>query len=158
MAISDNMMAFKKALDEDQEVLKKFDEACARILKEKKAESDGELFAMAAKEIGFDIPASEFEVTAAEAEPLDEEELAIASGGENCVFNEGMRVGSLWEDENGHNPWCIATWHCYTAMMHTEGGGMHTTCYSDFQCVFSEHYGDERGYRSHCIIDNVKEQ
>ena len=157
MEESDSMKALKKALSEDPEVVKKFDEAVSRILEEKKAGSDGELFSMAAKELGFDIPASEFEVSTANEEELDPEELEVVSGGEFCMTVSERNFGSMRDDESGHNSWCLAAWHCYTGMIHTEGGGNSVACYSDFQCLMYEHEGPNFSYRSHCLIDNVKD-
>ncbi len=38
------------------------------------------------------------------------------------------------EDEKGHDNWCVAAWHCYTAMLHTESESRWVSCWSDYNC------------------------
>lgn len=67
------------------------------------------------------------EKAAQEMEKLDAEALDNVSGGD--------QDSSLWEeDENGHDNWCVATWHCYTAMIHTDSDSEWVSCWSNYKC------------------------
>ena len=40
------------------------------------------------------------------------------------------------EDNDGHDWLCLAVWHCFTAVLHTEGGTDYEACWSDYKCGF----------------------
>ena len=47
-----------------------------------------------------------------------------------------MANRTSFEDDEGHDVFCIAVWHCYTAVLHTDGGTEKERCWSDYRCVF----------------------
>ena len=55
---------------------------------------------------------------------LDLDELENVVGGDN---NPDY-------DEYGHDTWCVAAWHCYTAMLHTDSDDNQVSCWSKFSC------------------------
>ena len=76
----------------DKELRKKFCKTVDRIAGEKTVQSDGELFAKAAEELGYNITAADFEWLDAEMEEVSADELKQVAGG----------VGDH-EDEHGHD-------------------------------------------------------
>ena len=132
---------FENDLRASIELQKKLDEAVKRITEEGKAKNDGEILVAAAKELGYDISIAALEQAKAEAEPMDPAELEAVSGGKKTHNSEYFNgCGLLWEqdnvDEYGHNMWCIATWHCLTALCHNDSKEKDITCWSDYKCVF----------------------
>ena len=71
-------------------------------------------------ELGYDITVQDLEMMVADLQELDEEELAAVAGG-NVINGEGLPVFDGDNDRDGREAWCVAYWHCYTALMHTEG-------------------------------------
>ena len=116
-------------------------------MEEGQAQSDGETMAAAAKELGYDITIAALEQVKAEAEELDAEDLNQVTGGYDgiggscfkeyhCVFTWHDEI----EDEDGHNTFCIAVWHCFTAALHTDSEEKKMACWSDYKCIFvNEH-------------------
>ncbi len=86
--------------------------------------------AKAASALGYTISAEDLERAVADMEMVDDDELDNVGGGKNG------------EDEYGRTLWCVMTWHCYTAFMHTETARKRASCFSDYLCVFAYHLSD----------------
>ena len=71
----ENVEKFVKALEEDQELAKKFEEALKNVVEAKEAKSDAEAFSKAAQALGFELTISDIEKTQAETQELDPTEL-----------------------------------------------------------------------------------
>ena len=102
----------------------KFDEALEAAAKAG-AKSDPEVLSQAAAAIGTELSPEEIEAEAAAAEQLSDNDLDLVSGG-------------YWftgKDSEGHDNDCLAAWHCYAALRHTEGGDT-TACWSDYHCLY----------------------
>ena len=132
------------------ELQKKLDEAVKRIVEEDKAGNDGEIMVAAAKELGYDISIASLEQAKAEAEPLDPAALeAVAGGKRTYITGTGAKCDfvSTQEhvDEEYHNGWCIAVWHCFTASLHTASKEEDISCWSDYNCCWLNK-GDGKTY------------
>ena len=142
----EELKRFEKALNTDKEMKGRLDEICKRLAAEGDAQSDGEVMVQAAKELGYDISIAALEKAKAEAEALDPAELeAVAGGGtdpekvkEGCVVDYGCEYDyhKMTDDEYGHDWLCLAVWHCFTAMLHTEGETEVEACWADYHCGF----------------------
>ena len=138
MATSEELKRLDADLASDKELKKKFYETIDRIANDSKPESDGELFAKAAAELGYSISAADFERLDAENEEVSAEELENAAGG---AFNPTCHSLAMpqTEDEYEHDGKCIAAFHCYTALMHTESSYELIACWKDYRCVVINH-------------------
>ena len=121
MSNLNELKRFENDLKANKELRKKLDEAVKRIAAEGNAQSDGEVMAAAAKELGYDVSVAALEQAKAEAETLDPEELAAVAGG-------------IEEDEYGHDIFCLAVWHCLTVTLHTESENKSVACWADYWC------------------------
>ena len=139
MTKSEEMKRLEADMASDKELGKRFYGAVDRIATENKLQSDGELFAKAAAELGYNITAADFERLDAEDEELNPDELALTAGGlgQMCWVNYGCFYGyeTDEQDENGHNANCITAWHCLTATLHTETESKDVSCWKDYICV-----------------------
>ena len=61
MTKSEEMKRLEADMASDKELYEKFNKTVDRIAGEKTAQSDGELFAKAAQELGYNIKAADFE-------------------------------------------------------------------------------------------------
>ena len=140
MTKSEEMKRLEADMASDKELVKRFYGAVDRIATENKLQSDGELFAAAAAELGYNITAADFERLDAEREELSPDELEKAAGGDVCWADYECMYeyqGSK-QDDKGHNGECIAVWHCFTALLHTDPGENKdkTACWKDYACAF----------------------
>ena len=126
MSNLNELKRFENDLKANKELRKKLDEAVKRIAAEGLAQSDGEVMAAAAKELGYDVSVAALEQAKAEAETLDPEELAAVAGG----FGDK-------EDGDGHDAWCLTLWHCFATTLHTtsDEDNEKATCWSDYRCM-----------------------
>lgn len=110
----ENVKRFVKALDEDQELAKKFEETLKNVVEAREAGSDAEAFSRAAQALGFDLSVSDLERAQAETQEIDPEELSGTAGG-----------------------WCVADYDCYTAWHHDTPDSKGTSCLKDHDCMSS---------------------
>ena len=110
----ENVKKFVKALEEDQELAKKFEEALKNVVEAKEAKSDAEAFSKAAQALGFELTISDIEKTQAETQELDPTELDKTAGG-----------------------WCWGSYDCYTAYHHDTPDEPGTDCLKDHDCVLT---------------------
>ena len=166
MTISEEMKRLEADMASDKELNEKFCRTVDRIAGEKTAQSDGELFAKAAQEFGYNITAADFERLDAEKEEVSADELELVAGGGNgeiyfeekgkcdkdylCTYfyrypaDPGEEVAITTEDENGHNGVCIAVWHCATITCHTESNSKNINCWSNYWCyIVSKKHADK---------------
>ncbi len=121
MQKSEEMKRLEADMASDKELREKFNKTVDRLAGEKTAQSDGELFAKAAQELGYNITAADFERLDAEKEEISADELELVAGGG-------------FEDDKGHNKWCFTAWHCFTATLHTSTETTTVTCWKDYSC------------------------
>ena len=138
MATSEELKRLDADLASDKELKKKYYETIDRIANDSKPESDGELFAKAAAELGYSISAADFERLDAENEEVSADELETASGGKYRAGCQAV-ASPHTEDEYGHDGQCIAAFHCYIALMHTESSDERVSCWKDYRCVVINH-------------------
>ena len=143
MSKSEEMKRLEADMASDKELYEKFNKTVDRLAGEKTAQSDGELFAKAAQELGYNITAADFEKLDAEKEEVSADELKQVAGGYydkdnqcskdyfcKCIYHDDTRA----EDEHGHSTWCITAWHCATATVHTESESQKDFCWKDYKC------------------------
>ena len=123
MTKTEEMKRLEAAMASDKELREKFSKTVDRIATEKTVQSDGDLFAKAAQELGYNITAADFEKLDAEREEVSADELEQVAGG-----------GS--EDDKGHDQWCFTAWHCFTATLHTSTETKWVSCWKDYSCAF----------------------
>ncbi len=150
MTKSEEMKRFEADMASDKELREKFYKTVDRIAGEKTAQSDGELFAKAASELGYSTAAADFERLEAEKEEVNAEELKNVAGGsvvdiiEDAISDvDNYRCNSIFvdtesfsgEDEKGHDNWCLTAWHCLAATLHTQSDNKDETCWKDYKCI-----------------------
>ena len=81
MSKSENMIAFELALKERKELREKFVAAQKRIAENKEASNDVELLVKAAAEVGYTLTVVEIERAIAQAQEINDEDLAKVAGG-----------------------------------------------------------------------------
>ena len=112
----------KKALAANEALAAKYNEAL-KGAEAAGAQNDAEAIALAAKAAGFEIAPEDVEKGFAEAQPLSQDDLEAVAGG--SYFTE-YEVGEF----------CIAVWHCYTALIHTETHDENdVACWSNNLCL-----------------------
>lgn len=130
---NEKIKQLEEALKADKALKKNYDAIMDRIRDNKEADSEQEAMVKAASELGFDISIEELERMFASIQDASDEELESVVGG---------------KDEHGHSDWCLVTWHCYGAFLHTETDGNpekrgpHETreaCWSNFHCYGVSH-------------------
>ncbi|MBR3316470.1 MAG: hypothetical protein IKG21_01430 [Atopobiaceae bacterium] len=42
-----------------------------------------------------------------------------------------------YEDKRGHDLVCVFFWHCWAALLQTDGGTEEEACFENYSCVFS---------------------
>ena len=135
---SENIKKFEEALSADETLKGRYEAALKKIADEKLAGSDGEAMVKAAKELGFEISIDEMERYFAVIQELDDAELGNAAGGRADGGGDGCTTKILKtvreEDEKGHNGFCLVTWHCLTAFLHTETDSKKVSCLKDYLC------------------------
>ena len=142
MSNLNELKRFENDLKANKELRKKLDEAVKRIAAEGLAQSDGEVMAAAAKELGYDVSVAALEQAKAEAETLDPEELAAVAGGvehkQLCSSDYGCAgiVNDAYTDEYDHDSWCVTAWHCYAATLHTDAQDKDVSCWQDYKCLW----------------------
>ena len=143
MTKPEEMKRLEADMASDKELYRKFYETADRIATENDPQSDGELFAAAAAELGYNITAADFERLYAEQEEISPEELEQAAGGNskddgNCCWKDYF-CSLLWNradmDEKGHNGTCITAWHCFMATLHTEAESHDVNCWKDYKTM-----------------------
>lgn len=77
----ENILTFEAALQQSKELQEKFASAKARIAESGEAASDAELLVKAAAEVGYTLTVEELERAIAQAQEVNEEELAKVAGG-----------------------------------------------------------------------------
>ena len=116
---------FKKELAENQELYDEYEKKLQKLVDERAAESGGEIVALAAKELGYDVSPAELERDMAGMQELDLDEMTLASGG----------AGERKEDEYGHDLKCLTLWHCQIITCHTETKSHEAWCFQDYKCM-----------------------
>ena len=134
MTKSEEMKRFEADMASDKELYEKFYKTVDRIAGEKTAQSDGELFANAAQELGYNITAADFERLDAEREEISTDELKQVAGG---YYYERKHES---EDEHGHDVQCLTAWHCVGITCHTETDSKHVACWKDYLCYIVNHW------------------
>lgn len=81
MSKFESLVAFEAALQESRELQEKFEAAKKRIAENKEAKTHTELLVKAAAEVGYTLIESELERALAQAQEVNEEELAKVAGG-----------------------------------------------------------------------------
>ena len=143
MSKSEEMKRLEADMASDKELGKKFYETVDRIATENDQQSDGELFAKAAAELGYSITAADFERLYAEEEEISPEELEQAAGGgskdDADLCWKDYLCSLMWNradmDEKGHNGTCITAWHCFTVTLHTDADSHDVNCWKDFKTM-----------------------
>ena len=137
MKKSDEMIRLEKELAQDREFAEKFDAAMKDVAEAGGYKSDAEVMVKAAESLGYDISAAELERMKADMEKMDPEDMEQVAGGTDycskdylCMLNYRQHT----EDRDGHNEFCAAAWHCYTAFLHTDNGSAQA-CWSDYRCI-----------------------
>lgn len=127
------MIRMEADMAASEELRGQLEAAMKRIAEAGEVKSDGEIFEKAAAELGYHITAGELERLSAENEAVSPDELEQVTGGGRKVPTGGS--GS--EDSDGHDEFCLATWHCYTAMIHTKAnqGNEQVRCWKDYNCI-----------------------
>ena len=128
------MKRLEADLEASEELRAKLQETARKIADSGEATSDGDALAKAAAELGYEISVGDIEKIVAEAQELDDEELAAITGGNLINGDVTLLDGPLDNDMN--SAWCLAAWHCYTAFLHTEGGTKDEKCWSSYECVY----------------------
>ena len=144
MSNFDELKRFEKDLKANEELRKALNDACKRIKDAGQAQSDGEIMVSAAKELGYDVSIAALEQARAETEALDPVALQAVAGGvhnvgkdkcpENPNFMCDVNYHSEWEDEEGHDAWCMTGWHCAAATLHNDTEDKHAYCWQDYKC------------------------
>ena len=142
MSKSEEMKRLEAAMASDKELREKFSKTVDRIAGEKTVQNDGDLFAKAAQEIGFNITAADFERLDAENEEVSTDELESVAGGVDndnwCLKN--YECYAVYEcsrgegDEYGHHNWCVTAWHCNSATLHTKTESDTVSCWKNYCC------------------------
>ena len=129
------MIRMEADMTASEELRGKLDTAMKRIAEAGEAKSDGEIFEKAAAELGYHITAAELERLSAEDEAVSPDELDQVAGGVVYLPSKGGDNGK--EDSDGHATFCMAAWHCYTAMIHTKAnqGNERVRCWEDYNCI-----------------------
>ena len=145
MTKSEEIKRLEADMASDKELYEKFNKTVDRIAGEKTAQSDGELFAKAAQELGYNIKAADFERLDAEREEVSADELKQVAGGYydcdmnyKCDYNY-YHPKSEREDEHGHDVQCVTAWHCATITCHTDTESKKVACWKDYLCYFVLH-------------------
>ena len=127
MTVTDEMIRFEADMKASLALREELDAVMRRIADEGVVESDIELMAKAAAELGYAITTAELERSLAEQEELDSAELEKIAAG----------VGKD-HDVDGHDLWCLTAWHCFTATLHTtpSDGGKEEPCWKSYTCFF----------------------
>lgn len=141
----DELNRFEKDLRDSEELQKKLDETIKRIVEEGAATSDGEVMVAATKELGYDISIAALEKAKAANEELDLKELEqVAGGDKNPIFDCAkdyhcltLYKETVLDDNDGHFAMCVATWHCFSVLIHTEGGTKKEGCWSNYSCLIA---------------------
>ncbi len=126
MTKTEEMKRLEADMASDKKLYEKFNKTVDRIAGEKTAQSDGDLFAKAAQELGYNITAADFEKLDAEREEVSADELELVAGG-----------GGEDEDDKGHDNWCVTLWHCFTVTAHTSTETKMVACWKDYSCTFA---------------------
>ncbi len=148
MKMNEEFRRFEEDLKKDPELRKKYDEAIQN-LDISQLKSDGEIIARAASQLGYDISVAELERAHAAMQEVDPDEMEHITGGADNPLYKPMEgdlclvdyncIGCYQKrhiDGDNHNEWCYASWHCYTAFMHTNSNDdAEAACWSDYTCV-----------------------
>ncbi len=120
MQKSEEMKRLEADMASDKELYEKFNKTVDRIAGEKTAQSDGELFAKAASELGFNITAADFERLDAENEEVSADELEQVAGG----FDHDTE-------------WCLKDYYCDYAWNRKQDDKELTKCNIDIRLIFT---------------------
>ena len=144
--MTDKIINLQKTLLSDKNLAEKFREVLTGEVVNSSS-SDTEAVRTAAAAIGVDISVDEAEKLLASGQQLSEDDLASVTGG---VLIPGRHPHNNWdwkkddpteaaggEDGYGHDNSCVAAWHCYAAMLHTDSNSSSTKCWSDYVCFSS---------------------
>ena len=132
------MIRMEADMAASEELRGKLEAAMKRIAEAGEAKSDGEIFEKAAAELGYHITAAELERLSAENEAVSPDELDQAAGGVVYYPSKPSKGDdNRKEDSDGHAVFCMAAWHCYTAMIHTKAnqGNERVRCWKDYNCI-----------------------
>ena len=129
MKKTEEMMRFDRDLKADPELVKKFSEATKEASESGTCKGDIEVIARAANSLGYEISMEEMERSVAEKEEMDPAEMAGGGKSECDYFWK-----TDYEDEYGHNKYCVTLWHCENITLHTETNDHGARCFSDYQC------------------------
>ncbi len=129
------MIRMESDLAASEELRGQLEAAMKRIAEAGEVKSDGEVFEKAAAELGYHITAAELERLSAENEAVSPDELDQVAGGVVYYPSKPSKGGK--EDSDGHAVFCMAAWHCYTAMIHTKAnqGNELVRCWKDYNCI-----------------------
>ena len=130
--MTENLKKFEKALKADKALSEKFQAEAQRLVSEKLAANDGEVFVKAAKAVGFEVTPAEVEKAVAERQELDEDEMNAVTGG----VNNDIAPAEEWEDHTAQN--CTLEYSCYQFFRHSHehryDDKEHCSC--DWVCAF----------------------
>ena len=142
MSNLNELKRFEQDVNASKELKGKLDEICKRIAAEGVAQSDGDVMAAAAKELGYDVSVAALEQAKAEAEKLDPAALEAVAGGKEhpygCTKDYACTgiIHAVTSDEYDHDGFCVTAWHCYMATLHTESKEQDISCWKDWSCWF----------------------
>ena len=133
----EKMKELEAKLAADETLAAKYKEAI-KTAGEGGAKSDSEVISQAAAAVGMEITPEEVERSFAEAQKFSEEELESVTGG---IVDPDFGDDDTEEvvDEYGHDGFCIAAWHCLTALRHTQTEEEGVCCWSDYSCAWIYH-------------------
>ncbi|MBR3316493.1 MAG: hypothetical protein IKG21_01545 [Atopobiaceae bacterium] len=150
---SDEMKRFEADLAASEELCARLEEECRQLAKTGNYDNDTEVSVAAASALGYNISAADFERTRAAMETLDDEILEQVAGGEDLgdpgdVIEDAFSCGKDYmcslvyhqrdfEDEYGHNGFCVAVWHCSSALLHTQSNSKDRFCWENYGCYMS---------------------
>jgi hypothetical protein len=150
MTKSEEMKKFEAAVASDKELNEKFYKTVDRIAGEKTAQSDGEIFAKAAQELGYNITAADFERLDAENEEVSADELEQVAGGsdESCWFNYGCEYILRSEEDSDFDPSSVDG--SGTILPPADHPQM---CQKDYMCYYDHHHASTREPKGLCQKD-----
>lgn len=114
----------RRDLKGDQALEKRAQEILLRIADSGEAESDSEVWAMVARELGYDVTVADVERLVAEQEEVEEGELSL---------DDLSEVAGGAED--GGWIFCWADYNCFTVWNRNHANSEEVACLADYICV-----------------------
>ena len=146
MQKSDEVKRFEADINASRELRVRFRDECKRLAESGNYTNDAEISCAAAVALGYGLTQADFERQSAAMEQVDDEALKDVAGG-NTPFDDmfsclkdyacfSLYETDEFEDEYGHNGWCLTAWHCESVTLHTESATKNTFCWKNYLCTF----------------------